>query len=234
VTLRVCDLQAGYGAIQVLFGVTLEVRAGQIVTLLGRNGMGKSTTIRSIMGMTSGIKGQIDLGGDPIVGRAPDEIARRGIGLVPEGRHVFPTLTVRENLLATARAGSRHKNPCTLARVYQLFPRLAQREHQFANTLSGGEQQMLAIGRALMINPSFLLLDEATEGLAPVIRAEIWRCLTALKREGMAILVVDKNLDALRELADWHYVVEKGRTVWSGASDALQRDEKQVYRYVGV
>ncbi|MCP8938631.1 ABC transporter ATP-binding protein [Alsobacter sp. SYSU M60028] len=232
--LSVRGLQAAYGASQVLFDVSLAVEAGQVVTLLGRNGMGKTTTIRAIMGLTPAIGGDIAFEGAAVVGASPDAMARRGIGLVPEGRQVFPTLTVRENLVATAANRLNRRDPWTLARVYALFPRLEERHAQFARTLSGGEQQMLAVGRALMTNPRLLILDEATEGLAPVIRAEIWRCLALLKQEGQAILIVDKNLSVLKRLADRHVVIEKGRTVWSGDSGDLERDAELVRRYVGV
>jgi branched-chain amino acid transport system ATP-binding protein len=232
--LCVRNLEAAYGASQVLFDIALDIAKGEVVTLLGRNGMGKTTTIRAIMGLTRPRAGTIELDGASIAGRTPEAIARRGIGLVPEGRLVFPTLTVRENLIATAANRLRRADPWTLPRVYALFPRLEERQRQYARTLSGGEQQMLAIGRALMTNPTLLILDEATEGLAPVIRAEIWLCLAALKQKGQAVLVVDKNLTALRRLADRHYVIEKGRTVWSGNGADLARDADRVHRYVGV
>jgi branched-chain amino acid transport system ATP-binding protein len=232
--LRVRNLEAAYGASQVLFDIALDITAGEVVTLLGRNGMGKTTTIRTIMGLTRPRAGTIELDGTSIAGRTPEAIARRGIGLVPEGRLVFPTLTVRENLIATAANRLGRGDPWTLPRVYALFPRLQERQKQYARTLSGGEQQMLAIGRALMTNPTLLILDEATEGLAPVIRAEIWNCLAALKQKGQAVLVVDKNLTALQRLADRHYVIEKGRTVWSGNGADLARDADRVHRYVGV
>jgi branched-chain amino acid transport system ATP-binding protein len=214
--LSVAGLAAGYGHSRVLFDVALEVAAGQMVTLLGRNGMGKTTTIRCLLGLLPH-GGEIRFAGQALAGLPPERIARLGIGLVPEGRMVFPTLTVRENLVATARPGI-----WGLPRVLALFPRLAERRGQFAGTLSGGEQQMLAIGRALMTNPKLLVLDEATEGLAPLIRAEIWSCIAGLKAEGLALLVVDKNLAALKALADRHFIVEKGRTVWAGTSDELE------------
>jgi branched-chain amino acid transport system ATP-binding protein len=232
--LRVRNLEAAYGASQVLFDIALDIAKGEVVTLLGRNGMGKTTTIRTIMGLSRPRAGTIELDGTSIAGRTPEAIARRGIGLVPEGRLVFPTLTVRENLIATAANRLGRGDPWTLPRVYALFPRLQERQKQYARTLSGGEQQMLAIGRALMTNPTLLILDEATEGLAPVIRAEIWNCLAALKQKGQAVLVVDKNLTALQRLADRHYVIEKGRTVWSGNGADLARDADRVHRYVGV
>jgi branched-chain amino acid transport system ATP-binding protein len=232
--LAVRGLEAAYGTSQVLFDVALEVGQGEVVTLLGRNGMGKTTTIRSIMGLIRPRGGQVTFGGDDITGGTPDSIARRGIGLVPEGRLVFPTLTVRENLVATAANRLRRPSPWTLTSVTALFPRLGERLDQFARTLSGGEQQMLAIGRALMTNPRLLVLDEATEGLAPVVRAEIWSCLETLKAQGQAILLVDKNLAVLKRLADRHYVVEKGRTVWSGGRRDLERDADLVHRFVGL
>lgn len=232
--LEVHGLQAGYGNSQVLFDVALEVRAGEVVTLLGRNGMGKTTTVRAIMGLNPPRGGTIAFRGAALAGLPPEAIARRGIGLVPEGRQVFPTLSVRENLMATAANRAEQPEPWTLERIYALFPRLRERAGQSARTLSGGEQQMLAIGRALMTNPHLLILDEATEGLAPVIRAEIWATLASLKQRGQAILVIDKNLTALGRLADRHYVLEKGRTVWSGDSAALARDAGQVRDWIGV
>jgi len=227
-------VQAAYGQSQVLFDIALTVEAGEFVTLLGRNGMGKTTTIRAIMGLTPPMAGSIRLDGREIAGLAPEKIARRGIGLVPEGRRVFPTLTVRENLVATATSGADRPDPWSLDRIYQMFPRLAERHRQRAGTLSGGEQQMLAIGRALMTNPRLLILDEATEGLAPLVRAEIWRCLQMLKDEGEAILVVDKNLAALKRLADRHVIIETGRTVWSGDSAGLMAAPELVRRSLGV
>ena len=232
--LSVQGLQASYGPSQVLFDVELQIGEGQVVTLLGRNGMGKTTTIRSIMGLLRPRGGTIEFAGARVTGWNPEAIARRGIGLVPEGRHVFPTLTVRENLVATAANRLRRATPWTLERIFRLFPRLAERQDQYARTLSGGEQQMLAVGRALMTNPRLLILDEATEGLAPVIRAEIWSCLAALKSEGQSILVVDKNLNVLKRLADRHYVLERGRTVWSGVAADIERDADKIHRYVGV
>ena len=232
--LRVEGLQAGYGAAQVLFDVNLSVGPGEVVTLLGRNGMGKTTTVRAIMGLNTPRGGRVDFRGKVVSGLPPEGVARRGIGLVPEGRQVFPTLTVRENLVATAADRERAAHPWTLERVFALFPRLKERAGQSARTLSGGEQQMLAIGRALMTNPHLLILDEATEGLAPVIRAEIWSTLAALKAEGQAILLIDKTLAALRRLADRHTVLEKGRTVWSGTGAELDRDAERVRAWIGV
>ena len=227
-------LQAAYGRSQVLFDIGLSIAAGEVVTLLGRNGMGKTTTIRAIMGLNPPLAGSIRFDGQEIAGRPPERIARLGIGLVPEGRRVFPTLTVRENLVATAPSGAHRADPWDLDRIFGMFPRLAERRKQRAGTLSGGEQQMLAIGRALMTNPRLLILDEATEGLAPLVRAEIWRCLALLKDEGEAILVVDKNLAALKRLADRHVIIEKGRTVWSGDTAGLEAAPELVRRSLGV
>ncbi|HEV7338167.1 MAG TPA: ABC transporter ATP-binding protein [Bosea sp. (in: a-proteobacteria)] len=232
--LSVRNLQSAYGASQVLFDVGLDIGEGEVVTLLGRNGMGKTTTVRSLMGLLSPKGGEISFDGRKLRGNTPEAIARCGIGLVPEGRQVFPTLTVRENLVATAANRLGRSSPWTLERVYALFPRLQERAGQSARTLSGGEQQMLAVGRALMTNPKLLILDEATEGLAPVIRAEIWRCIEALKAQGQSILLIDKNIAVLKRLADRHYIIEKGRTVWSGSSSDLAANAELVHRYVGV
>ena len=221
--LTVENLDAGYGEAQILFGVDLSVGAGEVVTLLGRNGMGKTTTIRSIMGLIRPKAGRVSFGGVDLSGSAPFRLAQAGIGLVPEGRQIFPTLSVEENLIATA--ASRFGQPrWTLERVYAFLPRLKERRANRGNQLSGGEQQMLAIGRALMTNPKLVILDEATEGLAPIIRQEIWACLSALKAEGESILVIDKNVDALAKIADRHIVLEKGRVVWRGSSDDLRSD----------
>jgi branched-chain amino acid transport system ATP-binding protein len=232
--LRVEGLQAGYGRGQVLFDVRLKVGRGELVTLLGRNGMGKTTTIRSIMGLIPRRWGTIEFDDKPIDGWPPEAIARSGVGLVPEGRLIFPTLTVEENLIATAANRLRRSDAWTLHEIYRLFPRLAERRTQFGRTLSGGEQQMLAIGRALMTNPSLMIFDEATEGLAPVIRGEIWSCIALLKSRGQSILVVDRNLQVLQRLADRHYVIEKGRTVWSGSSAEMERESEAVRRYLGL
>jgi branched-chain amino acid transport system ATP-binding protein len=232
--LSVRNLQSAYGASQVLFDVTLDIAEGEVVTLLGRNGMGKTTTVRSIMGLLAPKGGDIRFEGSAMRGIAPEKIARCGIGLVPEGRQVFPTLSVRENLVATASNRLKRSSPWTLERVYALFPRLQERANQSARTLSGGEQQMLAVGRALMTNPKLLILDEATEGLAPVIRAEIWGCIEALKAQGQSILLIDKNINVLKRIANRHYIIEKGRTVWSGSSADLAASAELVHRYVGV
>ena len=227
--LEVRDLQTAYGRSQVLFGISLEVPASTVVSLLGRNGMGKTTTVRSIMGITRPRSGTISFERRQLNGLPSYRIAQAGLGLVPEGRQVFPNLTVRENLVATARKG-----PWTQERVYKLFPHLEARAGNYGNQLSGGEQQMLAIGRALMTNPRLLILDEATEGLAPLIRAEIYRSIESLKTEGLSILVIDKDVKALTRVADRHYVLEKGRVVWSGTSAELATDANVQHRYLGV
>jgi branched-chain amino acid transport system ATP-binding protein len=232
--LAVEDLHAGYGAGSVLHGVTLEVQAGEVVSLLGRNGMGKTTTVRAIMGLLRPSRGTVRVRGAPQDGRACHEVARAGIGLVPEGRQVFPNLSVEENLIATAAKRAADADPWTLRRVYALFPQLAERRRHLGGHLSGGEQQMVAIGRALMTNPELLILDEATEGLAPLVRADIWRCLAGLKAGGQAILVIDKNIGPLKRLADRHYVLEKGRVVWHGSSAELQAQPAVQHTYLGV
>jgi branched-chain amino acid transport system ATP-binding protein len=231
--LTVEKLAAGYGPAQVLFDVTFGVNAGEVVTLLGRNGMGKTTTIRTLMGLLPARGGNATFEGQKLISLPPYRIAQRGLGLVPEGRMIFPTLSVEENLVATA-ASRFGDAKWTLARVYEFFPRLGERRANMGNQLSGGEQQMLAIGRALMTNPKLLILDEATEGLAPLIRAEIWACLSRLKNEGQAILLVDKHLDALTRIADRHVVVEKGRVVWTGTSAQLAADASVKTRYLQV
>jgi len=222
-------LQAGYGEAQVLHDIHLSVGQGQVVTLLGRNGMGKTTTIRTIFGLLAARGGRVSIDGRDVTRAAPHRIARAGLGLVPEGRQVFPTLDVRENLIATARPGH-----WTLSRVLELFPRLSERMGHKGSELSGGEQQMLAIGRALMTNPRLIVLDEATEGLAPLIRDEIWSCLTRLKDQGEAILIVYRDLSALTRFADHHVVIEKGRTVWSGDNAQLLNDSSVAERHLGV
>jgi branched-chain amino acid transport system ATP-binding protein len=225
-------IETCYGLSQVLFGVSLAIAPGEMVTLMGRNGMGKTTTVRSIMGLTPARAGAIRFMGDEIRGLPSYKVAQRGIGLVPEGRQIFPNLSVRENLLATAV--KRDGADWTLAKVYELFPRLAERHDSMGNQLSGGEQQMLAIGRALMTNPRLLILDEATEGLAPLIRAEIWRCLASLKESGLSILVIDKNVGALLRVADRHFLIERGRVVWKGSSQELAGVPDVQRRYLGV
>ena len=231
--LTVENLDAGYGEAQILFGVDLAVGAGEVVTLLGRNGMGKTTTIRSIMGLLRPKAGRVSFGGVDLTGSAPFRLAQAGIGLVPEGRQIFPTLSVEENLIATA--ASRFGQPrWTLERIYAFLPRLRERRANRGNQLSGGEQQMLAIGRALMTNPKLVILDEATEGLAPIIRQEIWACLAALKAEGESILVIDKNVDALAKIADRHIVLEKGRVVWRGTSEELRSDGAVKDRFLNL
>ncbi|MBI2205749.1 MAG: ABC transporter ATP-binding protein [Candidatus Rokubacteria bacterium] len=232
--LEVDGLEAAYGLSQVLFGVSFHVDAGQVVTLLGRNGMGKTTTVRAVMGIVRPRAGTVRFAGRPIHGAAPYRIAQAGVGLVPEGRQVFPNLTVRENLVATAANRTRRANPWTADRVFELFPPLAARARAMGAHLSGGEQQMLAIARALMTNPTLLILDEATEGLAPLIRTEIWRCLERLKRDGQSILLIDKNVAAMTRIADRHYILEKGRIVWSGPSEELAAREDIQHRYLGV
>jgi branched-chain amino acid transport system ATP-binding protein len=232
--LSVDAIETAYGSSQVLFGVSLEVREGEVVTLIGRNGMGKTTTVKSIMGMVTPLRGRIALAGQPIQGKPSYRVAQAGLGLVPEGRQIFPNLSVRENLVATAQNRHRADDPWTLDKVYAMFPRLRERARNLGNALSGGEQQMLAIGRALMTNPRLLILDEATEGLAPLIRAEIWRCLGRLKESGLALIVIDKNIGPLLRLADRHYILEKGRVVWSGDSAALRAAPDVLQQYVGV
>ena len=229
--LAVDHLQSGYGPAQVLFDIGFRVGAGEVVTLLGRNGMGKTTTINTLMGLLPACGGSAVFEGRSLMGLPPYRIAQAGLGLVPEGRQVFPTLTVEENLIATAAARTAVPR-WTLDRVYEFFPQLAERRRNMGNELSGGEQQMLAIGRALMTNPKLLILDEATEGLAPLVRAEIWKCLARLKAEGQAILLVDKHLGQLVKLADRHAIIEKGQVVWSGPSAAL--DQTIVQRYLQV
>jgi branched-chain amino acid transport system ATP-binding protein len=232
--LEIENVETCYGLSQVLFGVSLAIAPGEMVTLMGRNGMGKTTTVRSIMGLTPARAGAIRLDGREIRMLPAYRVAKLGLALVPEGRQIFPNLTARENLVATAANRLGVADPWTLAKVHGLFPRLAERGQSMGAQLSGGEQQMLAIGRALMTNPRLLILDEATEGLAPLIRAEIWRCLAQLKSAGLAILVIDKNVDALTRIADRHYFIERGRIVWSGTSAELARAPDVQHRYMGV
>jgi branched-chain amino acid transport system ATP-binding protein len=232
--LAVEAVDSGYGRSRVLFGMTLHVDDGESVALVGRNGMGKTTTIRTIMGLCRVTAGTVAFSGADITNAAPYRVARSGVGLVPEGRQVFPTLTVRENLVATAANYGHVARPWALADVFTIFPRLAERAHALGSQLSGGEQQMLAIGRALMLGPRLLILDEATEGLAPLLREEIWSCLRTLRERGQSTLVVDKHLDALATLADRAVVLEKGRTVWQGAPATLAADRALHDRYLSV
>jgi len=232
--LEVSGIETSYGASPVLFGISLVISPGEMVSLLGRNGMGKTTTVRSIMGLTRAKSGTIRFDGDEIRDWPAYRIAKRGIGLVPEGRQIFPNLSTRENLVATAANRTGTAAPWTLERIFAMFPRLSERAGQMATLLSGGEQQMLAIGRALMTNPRLLILDEATEGLAPVIRDEIWRCLTGLRAAGLSILVIDKNIAALTRIADRHVIIERGRVVWSGNSAALAAAGDIQQRYLGI
>ncbi len=232
--LELQGLETAYGTSQVLFGMNLQVKDGEVVTLLGRNGMGKTTTLHSIMGLVRAHSGNIRFNGREIRDQPSYRIAKSGIGLVPEGRQIFPNLTVLENLIATAANRSNSQAPWDLNRVFDLFPRLANRLGHMGNQLSGGEQQMLAIGRALMTNPLLLVLDEATEGLAPLIRKEIWSCMQNLKECGQSILLVDKNIDALTRFADRHYIIEKGQVVWAGNSEELRTDVATQHRYLGV
>lgn len=232
--LEVDGIETCYGLSQVLFGLSLSIKPGEMVSLMGRNGMGKTTTIRSIMGLTPARAGSIRFAGAEVRQLPSYKIAKLGVGLVPEGRQIFPNLTVRENLVAAAADRFNSTNPWTLAAIYVLFPRLAERAANMGNQLSGGEQQMLAIGRALMTNPKLLILDEATEGLAPLIREEIWSCLSLLKSRGQSILVVDKNVDHLARICDRHTIIERGKTVWSGTSDELMAEPDLQHKYLGI
>jgi branched-chain amino acid transport system ATP-binding protein len=232
--LEVEGIETCYGLSQVLFGISLAVAPGEMVTLMGRNGMGKTTTVRSIMGLTPAMAGSIRFNGHDIRTLPSYRVAQLGIGLVPEGRQIFPNLSTRENLVATAANRGSAASPWTLDKVCALFPRLQERLNNMGNQLSGGEQQMLAIGRALMTNPRLLILDEATEGLAPLIRAEIWQCLSQLKAEGQSILLIDKNVDALIRIADRHYMIERGSVVWTGSSKELAAATDVQHRYLGV
>ena len=232
--LQIENLQAAYGSSQVLFGVNLEVYSGTVVSLLGRNGMGKTTTIRSLLGITQASAGKVRFSGQEVQQWPAYRISRLGIGLVPEGRQIFPLLTVRENLLATAANRHNLNSAWDLKKVYDLFPILQDRRDQLGNSLSGGEQQMLAIGRALMTNPKLLILDEATEGLAPLIRDEIWGVLESLKEQGQSILLIDKNLEQLMRLVDQHFLMERGRIVWEGMSKELRKNTELIRRYLGV
>ena len=232
--LSIQSVEAAYGDSQVLYGMTLEISAGEFITLLGRNGMGKTTTVRTIMGILSVVAGNIKFE-EKIISNLPSfRVAKYGIGLVPEGRQIFPNLTVRENLVATAVPANNKGDGWSMERVIDLFPVLKDRLGSMGNQLSGGEQQMLAIGRALMTNPKLLILDEATEGLAPMVRQEIWKCLQRLKKESLALLVIDKNVDILSQIADRHYIIEKGRVVWQGTSMELRANEQLKQNYLGV
>lgn len=232
--LSVKDLVTHYGSSQALFGVNLELKEGEVATLLGRNGMGKTTTINSIMGIVRPSSGEILFDGAAITGKASFRIANLGLGLVPEGRQIFPNLSLRENLIATASNHLDRPDPWTIEKVYDFFPELAERASSMGNLLSGGEQQMLAIGRALMTNPRLLILDEATEGLAPLVRQKIWAALNRIKGENVSILVVDKNLTDLLKIADRNFVIERGAVVWNGTSEALRNDRDALQRYLGV
>jgi branched-chain amino acid transport system ATP-binding protein len=232
--LEVSGLEAAYGQSQVLFGLDLVIQAGEVATLLGRNGMGKTTTVRAILGLTPPRSGSVRFRGESLQHASADRIARAGIALVPEGRQIFPNLSVEENLIAFSGNRSGTDEPWTLRRVYDLFPRLSERSRNSGHQLSGGEQQMLAIGRALMTNPHLLILDEATEGLAPLVREEIWQCLHRLSKQGQTILVIDKYVERLVALAHRHTIIERGRVVWRGDSDALGADRGLWHRYLGV
>jgi len=232
--LEVKSIETSYGTSQVLFGMSFTVNEGEVVSLLGRNGMGKTTTIRSLMGMVPTHGGSITFEGREVQNLKDYQIAKLGLGLVPEGRQIFPNLTVRENLIATAANRTGTDNPWEVDHVVDMFPNLGNRMNNMGNQLSGGEQQMLAVGRALMTNPKLLILDEATEGLAPLIREEIWKCLEGLKERGQSILVIDKNVDALTRIGDRHYIVERGQIVWEGNSAELSANEELQHRYLGV
>jgi branched-chain amino acid transport system ATP-binding protein len=232
--LEIDGIETCYGLSQVLFGLQLIIKSGEMIALMGRNGMGKTTTIRSIMGLTPARAGAIRFAGEDVRKLPSYKIAQLGIGLVPEGRQIFPNLTVRENLVAASGNRRGARDPWTLEKIYALFPRLSERATNMGVTLSGGEQQMLAIGRALMTNPMLLILDEATEGLAPLIREEIWSCLSMLKSQGQSVLVIDKNVGNLAKIADRHYMIERGRTVWSGTSEQLLAEPELQHRYLGI
>ena len=232
--LKISNLTTHYGSSQALFGVDIEIGTGEVATLLGRNGMGKTTTISSIMGIVAASSGSITFDGVELVGQPSFKTANLGLGLVPEGRQIFPNLSMMENLIATASNHLKVKNPWTVERVFELFPELAERRTSMGNLLSGGEQQMLAIGRALMTNPKLLILDEATEGLAPLIRHKIWAAINQIREENMSILVVDKNLKDLLKIADRNFIIERGKIVWSGTSNELRADRDALQRYLGV
>jgi len=228
------DVETFYGRSQALFGMSLRVCEGEVVTLMGRNGMGKTTTVRSIMGLTRASAGSIRMEGKELRGLPAFKVARHGLAVVPEGRQVFPNLTVREHFVIAERNRRHSQDPWTIGRVYGLFPAIEERRESFGNQLSGGEQQMLAIGRALVTNPKLLIFDEATEGLAPLVREQIWRCIESLKRTGLSILVIDKNVDELIRLADRHVIIEKGRLAWTGTSEELKGSIEVQHRFLGV
>ena len=232
--LKIENINSSYGSIQALFGMGLECKEGKLTTLLGRNGMGKTTTVKSIIGKVSVTHGEISFRGESIIGMPTYDIIRKGIGLVPEGRHIFPNLSVKENLVATANKNSGLATEWTVDRVVEFFPALGDRLNHMGDQLSGGEQQMLAIGRALMLNPQMLILDEATEGLAPLVRQEIWNRLVEIKQLGITILLIDKNIDEFIDISDFHYIIEKGRQVWAGSSRELVDDSDLKARYLGI
>lgn len=232
--LKIENINSFYGSIQALFGMGLECEEGKLTTLLGRNGMGKTTTVKSIIGKVSVTHGEISFRGESIIGMPTYDIIRKGIGLVPEGRHIFPNLSVKENLVATANKNSGLATEWTVDQVVEFFPALGDRLNHMGDQLSGGEQQMLAIGRALMLNPQMLILDEATEGLAPLVRQEIWNRLVEIKQLGITILLIDKNIDEFIDISDFHYIIEKGRQVWAGPSRELVDDSGLKARYLGI
>src|ERR1700754_963567 len=232
--LEIDGIETCYGLSQVLFGLSLKIQSGEMIALMGRNGMGKTTTIRSIMGLTPARAGAIRFAGEDVRKLPSYRIAKLGIGLVPEGRQIFPNLTVRENLIAASANPLNASDPWTLHKIHALFPRLAERGANMGNQLSGGEQQMLAIGRALMTNSRLLILDEAAQGVAPLIREEIWNCLSMLKARGQSILVIDKNVEHLTRICDRHTIIERGRTVWSGTSEQLMAEPDLQHRYLGI
>ena len=232
--LKVSEICTFYGASQALFGVSITVEEGEVVSLLGKNGMGKTTTVHSIMGITPISSGEVLFQNKRIDDMPSFKVSRSGIGLVPEGRQIFPNLSVIENLIATSANRRANPNPWTIESVLQMFPQLKSRLNSMGNLLSGGEQQMLAIGRALMTNPKLLILDEATEGLAPMVRQEIWACIERLKKEGIAILIIDKNIRDLTRIVDKHFIIEKGQITWHGSSDQLLRHEDMLVEKLGI
>ncbi len=232
--LKVSEICTFYGASQALFGVSITVEEGEVVSLLGKNGMGKTTTVHSIMGITPISSGEVIFQNKKIDDMPSFKVSRSGIGLVPEGRQIFPNLSVMENLIATSANRNANPNPWTIESVLQMFPQLKSRLNSMGNLLSGGEQQMLAIGRALMTNPKLLILDEATEGLAPMVRQEIWACIEKLKKEGIAILIIDKNIRDLTKISDKHFIIEKGQVTWHGSSDQLLRQQDILMEKLGI